>query len=293
MPERRLVRVTAVGALAGALLGVVLASATGGGYRAHATVMVAPALRQSGADLATTTATAAGYARSASVLDNVTQALKLGRGSLAGKVHVHPRPGTALIDLAVDQPTAQRAERAAQQLVVVFTAVAGSRFPSSGGQAIVGVDTPGGTARPLGRPYVWFAILGALLVALLSATAVVLGAGRPRPVRARKPSVRPAAQPEPVRAQQPAPAPAPPAPAVERVSEPVPVPAPRPAPAAHGRVHIEELERIAAAEPDPARAEEQRLYVEQLREFATADGTLPAQFEPIVDDVFGWIAPRP
>jgi hypothetical protein len=52
-------------------------------------------------------------------------------------------------------------------------------------------------------------------------------------------------------------------------------------------VRVAHLEELAAAETDPVRAEEMAIYLEQLRALASPDGTLGANLEAIVEDVFG------
>ena len=243
-------RVLLAGLVGGALAGVLLALAATPAHRATATVVVGPALRTAGAQLDTTTATVAALVGSSAVLDNVTDALHRPRGGLAGSVHAHPRHGTALVEITVDQPSAIDAERVAQQILVVLPALAGSRLPHAGSSAVLTVDTPGGSARVLGRPFVRNGVLGGLAGLLLAL--VVLGGKTvqlPRPQRRESDApvapVRPAAAPTVVKpAQPPAPTAAP------TLPPPPPLPA---VPGAARRGSFAELERIAAAETDEGR----------------------------------------
>jgi putative inorganic carbon (HCO3(-)) transporter len=62
-----------------------------------------------------------------------------------------------------------------------------------------------------------------------------------------------------------------------------------PVPAGPGIWTLPDLERAVAAlrEQDPERAEELGYYVVYLREYARADGSLPASFDAMIDDVLG------
>ncbi|HEX3806220.1 MAG TPA: hypothetical protein VHV52_05505 [Gaiellaceae bacterium] len=71
-----------------------------------------------------------------------------------------------------------------------------------------------------------------------------------------------------------------PEPEPEREPEPTPEPAP-----ATGL--LGDLERRARDEPDPVRREELAAYLDQFRGFADANGELPANLLPLVEDVFG------
>ena len=279
-------RVVLAGLVGGALVGVLLALAATPAHRARATVVVAPALRTTGTALETTTATIAALVGSSTVLNNVTDALGRPRGALAGAVHARPRHGTAIVEITVDQASGIEAERVAQQILVALPALAASRLPHAGGTPVLAVDSPGGSARALGRPYARNALLGALAGALLALAALFVVGARSRPRAAAAPAASPqpvTPQPTPVAPRKPAPAPAP---------EPPPVPAPEPAPAFEApgtprRGRFADLERIAAAETDQVRREELELYLDQLRGHVLPDGTLPPNFAGLVEQVFG------
>ena len=49
----------------------------------------------------------------------------------------------------------------------------------------------------------------------------------------------------------------------------------------------------AARERFPDRVDEWHAYVFYLRDYAAADGTLPASFEPLVEDVFAELLTAP
>ena len=83
----------------------------------------------------------------------------------------------------------------------------------------------------------------------------------------------------------------------EHLPEPV-VEAPEPVPAARaarsGGWNFEDLQRTVDAQTDvsPDQAEEWRTYLFFLREHAAADGSLPSQFDGLVEDVFGALVVR-
>jgi hypothetical protein len=97
----------------------------------------------------------------------------------------------------------------------------------------------------------------------------------------------------------PEPEPEPPEPAPEPEPEPPPVPAePTPAPEpveaapavpSSGRWNLQDLVRLFEENSDASteQAEEWRTYLFFLRGHAAADGSLPAQFDGLVNDVFG------
>lgn len=96
---------------------------------------------------------------------------------------------------------------------------------------------------------------------------------------------RPPPEPEPA----PAPAPEPPPP------EPEPTPPVQTSPgvAAVSRWNLNELERLVRTRVDvpPETAVEWRTYLQLLREHAAVDGTLPAGFDGLLNDVFADLAP--
>jgi capsular polysaccharide biosynthesis protein len=93
---------------------------------------------------------------------------------------------------------------------------------------------------------------------------------------------KPPPEPEP----EPAPEPPPPEP------EPEPTPSVLPSPAV-SRWNLNELERLVRARADvpPETADEWRTYLQLLREHAAVDGTLPAGFDGLLNDVFADLAP--
>jgi hypothetical protein len=81
----------------------------------------------------------------------------------------------------------------------------------------------------------------------------------------------------------------PPRPPPELEPEPPPAPAqPEPVPTADGAYRLERLESIVAArEADfPERASEWHAYLFFLRDHAASDGTIPAHFEYLIEEVF-------
>ena len=181
MPELpRAARVALAALVGGALLGTFLALTATPSYRARAAIVVAPALRTTGVRLETTTGTIVALVGSSTVLNNVTDALGRPRGAIAGAVHARARQGTAFVEITVDQPTAIGAERVAQEILVALPALAASRLPHVAGMPVLAADSPGGSARTLGRPYLRNAVLGGGTAALLALAGLGALAARPR-----------------------------------------------------------------------------------------------------------------
>jgi len=105
---------------------------------------------------------------------------------------------------------------------------------------------------------------------------------RPEPPAVEQPI--PSAQPEP-----PEPAPAEPVPAPTLDLDPVLTP-PVHHTGRHNLYRLEQLVRDAETQGDP-RAEEWSVYLPLLREHAEADGSLPAQFDSLIESVFGSALP--
>lgn len=249
---------------AGLVAGLAVASLQAPAYRARATLIVAPALDRADPALTTLTRTAVSLVRSRTVARNVADALGLqgSESSVLKRIGAHARPGTAVVDVTATGSSAVDAERLAQQVVVVFQAVANARLGRQGGGAAISVwDAPGSGAARLGKPYPPWGVGGASL-GLLAAVGLSLGGRR----RAGGP---------PAEEQVPAP-------------EPAPGTALEPAPAVPGRRGlIAELARRAATERDPARRSELAAYVAQFEAFADGEGNLPPNFLALVEDVFG------
>ena len=76
----------------------------------------------------------------------------------------------------------------------------------------------------------------------------------------------------------------------EPMRPPEPPPAQAAGPAARGAFNLPQLERLvaahAAARPDDERLEEWRYYLLYLRDYSDVQGSLPARFDSLVDDVF-------
>jgi hypothetical protein len=94
-----------------------------------------------------------------------------------------------------------------------------------------------------------------------------------RELQARPPEPPPAAKPEPEPPPEPPPAPIPDTLPVTRA----------------GSWNVDELERVVGAQGDatPEQRDEWATYLFLLREHAAADGSLPRQFEGLVEEVFG------
>lgn len=106
-------------------------------------------------------------------------------------------------------------------------------------------------------------------------------------VRDREPEPQPAPPPPRVQADLP------PMPTFVPVPEPQPAPAPAPeappAPDSPGRWNVLALDRLVEQRGHdfPDRVEEWTSYLYSLRAYASADGTLPASFDGLIEETFG------
>jgi capsular polysaccharide biosynthesis protein len=305
---------TVAAVLLGAAGGLVLASVQASSYRAGVSFVVAPSLRSTEPGVPTLTRTAAALVRSPVVARNVVGALGLqtSPAALLDRIDVHTKPGTAIVEIGVRDGSAIAAERTAQQVLAAFEALANARLGRVGGGTAVAVwDTPAGSAAPVGRPYATDALVGAAAGLLLAFLApALLSWARTARLRRRVPAVTAAAHPpaptaasappalappafapattSPARAQAVAAARAPGSPAPARAAiAPSPPPAqPVSPPRRPGRATVQQLEAVLAAESDPGLREEMGLYLEQLRGFAAPDGSIPDNFDPLIESVF-------
>lgn len=271
-------RALAAGALVGLVVGLVVAFLQPVRYRAHASVVVAPALKRTDPALATMTQTVAALARSDAVAQNVVLALHLNEspGALRGDLHAHAVRGSALVDISADQPSSVGAERTVQQAVVVLQRLAAARLSGVVPGQLVVWDAAGGTAHALGRPFAAWCVGGASVGFLIAGLGLLAPRrrGAPRLEAGTEPEVLPAPEPEPAAEEQP---------------EPEPPPEPEPLPERKSG-QVAELERRAHAEPDGARQAEMLVYLDQLAPFADAEGNLPANLVGLAEDVFGPLA---
>jgi capsular polysaccharide biosynthesis protein len=272
-PSTGRLRVLAALVVAGCVVGLAAALVHSTSYRAHASFVLRPALRTSGAQLETLTRTAAGLVKSDTVASNVIASLHLSdsNAGLLGDLSTSVRPGTAIVDIAVRRGTAVQAQQVAQEVLVVFEGIARARFGTT--TAIQTWDAPGSGTSAVGKPYVADALLGAsggLLLGVLGLLALAWRA-RPRPLVAAPVAPVRDVEPEPEVVS-------------DTVVEPEPEPTPEPAPATG---LLGDLERRARDEPDPVRREELAAYLDQFRGFADVNGELPANLLPLVEDVFG------
>ena len=115
------------------------------------------------------------------------------------------------------------------------------------------------------------------------------------PLRPPMPAARPQAPPEPQPAPPPPdtlpPPPGPPVPAPEGTPPSPPQPEPEPAPPAvegQGRWNVLALDRLVEQRGSdfPNRVEEWRSYLYSLRAYASADGSLPASFDALIEETF-------
>ena len=162
-----------------------------------------------------------------------------------------------LLRVRVSDAQALRAQQIAQEVTLVFPQLVAARFTGRGALRAKIWD-PAHDAGSASKG--WGTSMGSAAGASVLLWLLVLV-----PRRRREPEVEPEPEPE-----------------MERE------PAPAPVPANGSHYNLVELESLVARgrERFPHRVDEWQAYVFYLRDYASADGTLPANFHPLVEDVF-------
>jgi hypothetical protein len=249
-------------------------------------------------------------ATSSLLAGNVDSTLRLPGSpeALRKRLHASIAPGSEVIVLAVSDSSGDRARQIAQESAVVLTQLVQARFRTPPLTATI-LD-PAHVVAKHGRHFLLDALIGAA-VGLAVSAAVLAGMRRgvvvaPRPPRDEQLVERERQLKERIalvtrrerelakRAGELAKREKATA-SLEHPAAPEPVPAPPPvqplAPTAAARNGwtLEDLERLVRARrPDfPDRADEWDAYLFYLRDYTEADGRLPENFRPLVEEVFG------
>jgi hypothetical protein len=185
-----------------------------------------------------------------------------------------------LLRVRVSDAQALRAQQVAQEVTLVFPQLVSARFTGRGALRAKIWD-PAHDAGTSSRG--WGESMGAATGASVLLWLLVLA-----PRRRRQRSPQPT-RPPPLPAPEPNPTSNTVLQATVGTEEPaVPEVPPEPVAANGSHYNLVELESLVAhaRERFPDRADEWQAYVFYLRDYASADGTLPANFHPLVEDVF-------
>jgi capsular polysaccharide biosynthesis protein len=310
------------GAAAGLAAAAVLTLLQSSTYRADASIALVRQGQPPGDDpaLAQAAEAAAELFRSRAVVEPAIANLRLDESpdELLDRVDVESEPGSSLVRVAVDAPSADEARRTAQEFAEVSTVLFNDRFGPQTSASIW--EAPRAQDDPVSPKPARNLALGALLGALAGS---VLLFRRRRPVEAdgsaktsradarlqkqrlaavaarERQVARRAAElnvrerelagtaPQPV--EPPAPPAPPPEPEAVREAATGPFHLPR-----LGEWTVGDVERLLAEQGDafPDRREELGFYVDSIRDVAGADGRLPAGVEAIVEEVFADLIAR-
>jgi len=263
--------------VAGAIAGAVVAYSGSTSHRAATTLSV----QRGGSPAIVPTVVA--LAQTSVLAENVSQVVHLPTATVARRLHARALPGTALLELTYDDPSASQAAQVAQQAASTLESLVVARFPA----LRVAVVDPAHPVSSAGRPVLRDTLIGALLGLLAGAA---LGGRRlelpslpkapklpslPKP-RKRAPRPKPISTPAPV-------APEP---------EPEPEPEPKPEPVELGE--LGELRAALAAygaEFRPDQVTEWEAFLDAL-EPHLVNGELPLSIAQVADEVFAPLRER-
>jgi hypothetical protein len=258
------VRFVATGAaavgVAGALMGGVVALSSAGSHRAVTTLGV----QRGGAPADVPSIVA--LARTSVLAENVAQAAHVPTATIERHLHARALHGTALIELAYDDPSSARAAQLAQQAASTLQSLVAARFPALS----VGVVDPAhpepGTPRPVLRDVLIGALAGALVGALVGAAL----SGSEEVAETTMPDIVPPVPPQAPESQP------------ELASEPV------------GSPELAQLRAALAAYGDefrPDQVTEWAAFLDAL-EPHVVDGELPPAVAQVADEVFAPLRER-
>jgi hypothetical protein len=247
---------------------------------------------------------------------NVRSTLRLDEsiGAVRDRLDADVQPASQVIVIAASDDQAETARQIAQEAAIVFTRLVDARFGTRTPPLQAAVIDSAHALSPPNRHFVRNALIGGAAGLLLGTAAFVLLAGRApvpdtagRDLREREETLaqrveavtkrerelarhagRLAARERELEARAAAVAPQPPEPVV---AEPTPAPEPAPTPpalTAGGGWNVNELQHAVDAQRDasPEALEQWRTYLFFLRDHAAIDGSLPPQFDGLVEDVF-------
>ena len=316
----------AVGVLLGVAVGLIVSLVGSTSRRAEASVLISspsgnaavrpllPNLRE-----LATSSVVAGNVRSTLRLEDSAE-------SIRRQLHSSVRPQSEVIVLAATDGNADKARQLAQEAAVVFAQLVEVRFGTATPPLHAAVFDAAHVLAATDRHFLRNVLIGALVGLLLGAGAVSLldrGEGvasatpsarvspeaaadlrrreksleqrveqvtarerelarRAGELAARQRELEERDEPEPEPEPEPPPVPVEPTPAPEPVEAAPAVPS-------GGRWNLQDLVRLVEENSDAStdQAEEWRTYLFFLRGHAAADGSLPAQFDGLVNDVFG------
>ena len=316
----------AVGVLLGVAVGLIVSLVGSTSRRAEASVLISsprgnaavrpllPNLRE-----LATSSVVAGNVRSTLRLEDSAE-------SIRRHLHSSVRPQSEVIVLAATDGNADKARQLAQEAAVVFAQLVEVRFETATPPLHAAVFDAAHVLSATDRHFPRNVLIGALVGLLLGAAAISLldrGQGvasaaspagvspeaaadlrrreqslerrveqvtarerelarRAGELAARQRELEERDEPEPEPEPEPPPVPVEPTPAPEPVEAAAALPS-------GGRWNLQDLVRLVEENSDAStnQAEEWRTYLFFLRGHAAADGSLPAQFDGLVNDIFG------
>ncbi len=290
--EGRLLALTVAAGIAVAVAVTLLQEST---YRADASIVLARQGQPPGSDpdLADAAEVAAELFHSRAVADSAVGNLRLEESSdeLLDRVEVTSDPGSSLVRVDVEGPSAAEARRTVQELVEVATVLYNDRFGPETSATIW--ETPRAEDGRISPDPLLNVLLGALAGGLLGR---LLAARRPPRLPRRASSPAPA--PSPVQQlppqvsldPEPGPAPKPVAVAEQPAAEPAAAPEPA-GPFIRPRIGswtVADVERLLAEQGPafPDRLDELQVYLDSFRSVADEFGRFPGDVELVLEDVF-------
>jgi hypothetical protein len=260
------VRIVATGAaavgVAGALMGGVVALSSAGSHRAVTTL----AVQRGGAPADVPSIVA--LAKTSVLAENVAQAAHVPAATVERHLHARALHGTALLELAYDDPSSARAAQLAQQAASTLQSLVASRFPALSVAVVDPAHPEPGTRRPVLRDLLIGALAGAFVGALV-------GLGLAGREAVRDTTVSDTVPPVP-----------PPAPARQ--------PGPEPDPESVPSAELAQLRAALAAHGDefrPDQVTEWAAFLDAL-EPHVVDGELPSAVAQVADEVFAPLRER-
>jgi len=165
------VRIVGAAAVAVALAGAIVGYSGTGSHRAVTTL----AIQRGGAPAVVPSVVA--LAQTSVLAENVAQETHVPQATVAAHLHARALPGTALIELSYDDPSAAHAAQLAQQAASTLESLVASRFSALSVGVVDPAHPVGGTRRPVLRD----TLVGALLGLLAGAALLAARTRKPRP----------------------------------------------------------------------------------------------------------------
>lgn len=264
------VRILGAAAVAVGLAGAIVGYSGSGTHRAATTL----AIQRGGAPAVVPSVVA--LAQTSVLAENVAQETHVPAATVAAHLHARALPGTALIELTYDDPSAAHAAQLAQQAASTLESLVASRFSALSVGVVDPAHPVGGTRRPVLRDTLVGALLGLLAGAALAGRRIRLPRLPRLPVRAPKSKPVPGTEPVPGTSSA----------ELEPELEPEPAP-----------VQLGELADLRAAleaygaEFRPDQVAEWEAFLDAL-EPHLVDGELPPSVAQVADEVFAPLRER-